>query len=288
VNQDLHDVVQAIESLKQESNLFKDYLYPIVSSFFSAILGAIVAYYTLRFQEGIQRERTKLDICNKWSIEVEGLFQSLIAFKGNYISDIGNDPVERAVKVRTILNHNQPIQINYAELSFITPSKNDIDGQGRKWQQLSRIRGMIENYNAILALWNKRNSSERPLKEKIISALGNKPYADVTEEEIINVIGEKDLTSLIDLTEKALHLTDDIIIESNDFLNHFPDVVKAVVNIKKIKKYGTVLKFNTSDNQYLKKLIKRSPEVNYEKLARIYGITFEEAKKIYHFGYPCT
>lgn len=285
MNEDIQAIVQAIESLKNDGGLFKNYLFPVLSSFFSAILGAVVAYFTLRFQENIQIERTKLDICNKWTIEVEGLFQSLIAFKANYASKIGSNPIERAVKVKTILNHSEPLQLNFAELSFVTPKKNSSEGHNQKWRQVPRVRGLIENYNTILRLWEQRNFIERPLRERLISAAGSKPYADFAFEEIISVIGERNLASLIDLTEKAIHLTDDIIIESNDFLNEFPGVAKAVVDTKRVKRYGTVLKFETEENQYLQKLICRVPEVDFEKIAEIYGTTISEAQSLYNFGY---
>jgi hypothetical protein len=97
VNPEIKDLIEAIESLRQESSLIKDYIYPIIISFFSAVLGAFTAYFTLRYQEDTNRERLKLDICNKWTIEIQGLFQSLISFKNNYDSPLSSNPVHRAL-----------------------------------------------------------------------------------------------------------------------------------------------------------------------------------------------
>ena len=52
-------VVKAIEGLKQDPNYFKDYIFPIVSAFFTSILGAGIAYFTLRRQEYLQIEKEK-------------------------------------------------------------------------------------------------------------------------------------------------------------------------------------------------------------------------------------
>ena len=52
-------LVRAIESLRQDENLFKDYIFPIASAFFSALLGAGVAYFTLKYQEDIKIEKRK-------------------------------------------------------------------------------------------------------------------------------------------------------------------------------------------------------------------------------------
>lgn len=285
MNPEIKDLIEAIESLRQESSLIKDYIYPIIISFFSAVLGAFTAYFTLRYQEDTNRERLKLDICNKWTIEIQGLFQSLISFKNNYDSPLSSNPVHRALQVRMIIKHDEPLTLDYAELSFITPDDVDLDAKKSKWRQISRIRNLVENYNTTLNIWEARNSIDEVLKEKLLITAGNKPYADLSEKDIINTIGEKDLAKLIDLTEKAIHLTDDLIIESNDFLEKFPNIVKAVVKTNKTENYGTVLKYDTSTNQYLQNFLKKSPAVDYRKIAKIFDVTEEEAQRRYFFGY---
>lgn len=157
-------LVNSINNLKDDSNLFKNYIFPVISGFFSAVLGAAVAYFSLRHQENIQIERHKLEICNKWIIDAEGLFQSLMAFKENYINEINSEPAERAIKVRRIISHQKPVQMNFSELAFITPQAGDEDHEQPKWRQISRIRGMVENYNALLRVWNDRNMLDKPLR----------------------------------------------------------------------------------------------------------------------------
>lgn len=278
-------IVKAVESLRTESVWYKDYLFPIVSSFFSAILGAFVAYFALEFQEKIKSERVKLNICNDWTLTIEGLFQSLIALKGNYYQKINGDPFQRALHVSSIIGHNPPINKNISELSFLVPTKEDPSSQEVKWRSLSLINGLISNYNVILQIWEKRNSIERPLREKLLSVYGDKAYADLTHKQIIDTLGERDLLSLIDLTEKAIHFTDDIIIESNSFMNDFPKAVQSIINLKQINKYGSIITFDISKNTFLQKLLEKCPELNCKMLVDLYGQPEDVIKAIYDNGY---
>lgn len=280
-------IVNAIESLRVESNWFKDYLFPIVSVFLSAILGAWVAYFALHHQERIQLEKEKLRICNQWMIRAEGLFQSLMAYKDNYAEEIkiSRHPYDRALNVRFIIGHSKPLDENVANLSFIVPTKDDPSSLDVKWRNLSRISGMIVNYNLILQFWEKRNEIERPLREKLISEHGEKGRVDLSHAQIEEWVEPKDLTSLIDLTEKAIHLTDDLIIESYNFLEEFPDVAKSVINTRKLKKYGYGYVLTPSINENAKSLLKRCPEVDYDILGNIYGMSKEEIQRFYNYGY---
>ena len=278
-------IAKAIESLRADSNWFKDYLFPIVGSFLSAILGAFAAYFTLQFQEKNKAEKEKLQICNDWTLSVEGLFQSLIALKGNYYENITGDPFQRALHVRSIIGENPPITRNVSELSFLVPTKDDPSSLDVKWRSLSRINGVISNYNLILKIWDKRNSIERPLREKLITAFGDKAYADLKHQQILDTLSERDLVSLIDLTEKAIHLTDDIILELNDFLCNFPNVAKSLIKIKKVKKYVRLITFDNSENNFLQTLMKKCPELECKMLVNLYGKPESEIQKLYDNGY---
>lgn len=121
MDQETEALVRAIESLRNEPSLFKDYLFPIASAFFTSLLGAGVAYYTLRHQEGIQIEKQKMDAANKWLLLVESARSTLLAIKSNYHGELTADPVQRVGIVPNILIHADPIVERYDELSFIIP-----------------------------------------------------------------------------------------------------------------------------------------------------------------------
>jgi len=144
---------------------------------------------------------------------------------------------------------------------------------------------LISNYNLILQLWEKRNSIERDIREKLISTAGDKAYADLNHEQILDALGKRDVVGLIDLTEKAVHLTDDIIIESNSFLNDFTNTVKSLLNLKLINKYGRLIAFENQENAFLQKLVKKCPELDCSILVNLYGVPEEVIKSQYDNGY---
>ncbi|QIC62866.1 hypothetical protein [Acinetobacter schindleri] len=59
-------IAEAILQLKQESNVIKDYIFPIAMALVSSLIGAIVGYRVYLRQEKLTAERRKLDILNKW------------------------------------------------------------------------------------------------------------------------------------------------------------------------------------------------------------------------------
>jgi hypothetical protein len=100
VHQETQLIVSAIESLQQEPNFFKDYLFPIASAFFTSSLGAVIAYYILNRQEYVQIEKDKMNASNKWTLDIEQARSNLIAIKDNYNGELTDIPLQRVGAIR--------------------------------------------------------------------------------------------------------------------------------------------------------------------------------------------
>lgn len=285
MNEEIESIVKAIESLQQESNSFKDYIFPIITGFFSSILGALVAYFTLRHQDRIQLEKERIYTVNDWLLLIEGAMSSLISIKQNYHGKLENNPFQRTQEVRSLIHNTKFLEKNISSLSFIIPKRDDTKGKEEKWRQLPRIRAMIDNYNFIIELWNKRSELERPIKEKIIKDYAELAYAEVNREQIFKSINPSDFIVLIDLTERAIKFTDDFIVEFNDFMTNFPSVAKSLIDNKYIEQYGPIITCKSDENPKLLALIEKEPEVDYTILAELFGETVEKVKQEYTTGY---
>lgn len=283
MHQETELIVSAIESLKQTPNFFKDYIFPIASAFFTSILGAAIAYFTLNRQEVVQIEKEKMNASNKWTLEIEQARSNLIAIKGNYNGELTELPFQRVFAIPSILFHAESISENFQDLSFIVPkdTKQDLS----KWSQIPRIRAMVSNYNYLLKLWEQRNEVNQNIKEIISASIGNKAYGNLSLQEVENTIDKADLVILIDLTERCITLTDDIIIELDSFLSDFPFFVKTKIDTKRLKKYGTIISYSNNNNQKLLELIKKSPEVDFSSVQHLFGETDKEIKKRHTTGY---
>jgi hypothetical protein len=285
MHQETELLVNAIESLQHDSSLFKDYLFPIASALFTSLLGAGIAYFTLRYQESIQIEKEKMNTTNKWTLLAEEARSTLISIKGNYNEKLSDNPFQRISAIPSILFHATPIIEKYEELSFIIPKSGSKLSDAEKWSQIFRIRTMISNYNYVLELWNQRNEIERPIKLKIMKQAKGQAFVNMNQIELIDLIGASEISVLIDLTERVVKLTDDLIIETDDFLEKFPAYAKTLVNTDRLKKYGSVLKYSNNGNERFLNLIKRVSEVDYTYLEDLFGQSAEELKKGHLTGY---
>lgn len=285
MHEEIDLVVKAIESLRQEPNHLKDFAFPIASALFTSILGGLIAFLALRRQENIQIEKEKMNATNKWILLAEEARANLIAIKNNYQNNLTADPLERFAAVQSIQVHAKTIEESIENLSFIVPKSNRKVTEHPKWSSLPLIRCMKNNYNNLLKLWELRNQIERPIKEQLLAKYSEKGYAKIYPEEIIACIAPSDLVLVIDLTERAIKLTDDIIIELDNFLTEFPIYAKGFIKTKRIKKYGTILTYSNKENEKLLAVIKRTIVPDFSTVTNLFGATEKEIKNRHITGY---
>jgi hypothetical protein len=277
-------VVQAIESLQQEPNLFKDYIFPIASALFTSILGAGIAYFTLRSQENIQIEKDKMNNTNKWTFLLEEAGTTLMAIKMIYYDQLSDNPIQRISAIPSILLNAQPINEKLESLSFIV-KKLDSKTEPEKWSQISKIKLMVNSYNHLIYLWEQRNSIDKPIKEKLMAEFSNQGYIDISEQEAIQAIGPAKMILLIDLTEKVVKFTDDLLIEINDFLINFPAYAKSRIKTKQLKRFGSVITYSNNGNTLLLAMLAKTPEPDFTSVEELFGETSKEIKKRMKNGY---
>jgi len=285
VHEETQLVVSAIESLKQEPNFFKDYIFPIASAFFTSILGATIAYYTLNRQEYVQIEKEKMNASNKWTLDIEQARSNLLAIKGNYNGKLTDLPIQRVGAIPSILFHAQPIPEKFNDLSFIVPKESKSKAELPKWSQIPRIRAMVSNYNYLLKLWEQRNEINQNFKEMILVSIGNIAYANLTLQQVEVAVGKANLSILIDLSERCITLTDDIIVELDNFLSEFPAFAKTKIDTKRLKKFGTVISYSNNGNEALLELINKSPIVDFSTVEYLFGENDADIKKRQKTGY---
>jgi hypothetical protein len=278
-------IVESINGLNQEPNYFKDYAFPIASALFTSILGAGIAYFTLRHQERVQIEKEKMDTSNKWTLQAEEARSNLIAIKGNYHGQLTNIPFQRLSAIPSILFHANSIDEDYQKLSFILPSNEEKDGDINKWSQIPRIRSMVSNYNYLLKLWQQRNDMNQEFKGNLLAHHGGKAYATLSLADAVAASSQANMVMLIDLNERVIKLTDDLITELDSFLHEFPNYVKTKIQAKRLKRYGSILTFSNNGNQKLISLIEKSPEADFTTVETLFGEPAESIKKRHTTGY---
>ncbi|NNH86572.1 hypothetical protein HLH13_02365 [Acinetobacter sp. ANC 4279] len=179
---------------------------------------------------------------------------------------MNNDPYKRIFAVPSILLNEENFKFEYHELVFISAI------QKKKWSNIPYLRTLFSNYPSLLSMWQMRNNLNDKIRSQIFEASNqNTAYIDLSDKQIQELANQSDLACLIDITEHVIRLTDDLIVEFHNFLNEFPEVAKKKINLKLIKNYGIILKYDSSDNKNIELILKESPLPDYEKLSFILG-----------------
>lgn len=265
-------IAEAILQLKQESNVIKDYIFPIAMALFSSFIGACIGYFIYLRQDKLASEKRKLDVLNKWILVADEIHQSLLALKFNYYGRLTSHPYQRFLAIPSIIGTNKKYQFDYYELAFITDFKSN-----NKWLNVGYLRSLFANYETLLSMWEIRNEFNEKVRIQFLnSRIENKAYVDLDDAEIELYIDQGDLSFLIDITERCLRLTDDLITEFYNFFNEFPHAVADKVDLKLIKNYGFIIAFDMEKNKAIKPLLVDCPLPDYEKISKLLGRSIEE------------
>jgi len=273
-------IVHAINQLQPKPDNFKDYYLPVVLGFLSASLGGLVAYFSIKYQQTSQEEKEKLRSANIWTIQALKALISLTTIKRHYAGKVNDDPRHRALTVRLIVNNFSIIDADCSSLSFIVRKLEDSTGLKNDWRELTRIQIMSDNYNLILTILDQRNDLIRFINSNYRNPIDHNN--GFTMESYLKTIPKEHLIRLIDLTERLIMFTDDILIEVHDFLNEFPLIAEGKINKSRIEKYGKVLKY--SDNKE-SNLLNKTTQVNYSILENLFGIPEQDLRQEYSTGY---
>lgn len=285
MHQETELLVEAIKSLYSEPNYFKDYVFPIASAFFTSILGGAIAYLTLRSQENVQIEKEKMDATNKWTLNAEEARGTLFAIKGNYHGGLDDNPFQRLTAIPSTLFKAKPLAEDFHGLSFIVPAGEEAKEDLPKWSQIPRVRAMVSNYNYVLELWEQRNTLNEQFKARVLEEHGDKAKMMLSHDDIVQAVGQAFLVAFIDLNERVIRLTDDLILELDDFMSEFPKFAKRKIQLKRLKRYGSILVHSNNENPHILELLKKSPDPDYGVLSQIFSEPEEDIRARFSTGY---
>ncbi|ELA8123399.1 hypothetical protein ACGB6O_001069 [Vibrio parahaemolyticus] len=275
MKESLEAIVLAIEGL--HSNPIKDYILPVGSLLTSAALGIGVAYYSVNRQEKNRIEIQNIDAINEVILSASGARNNLIAIKSNYFKTIGNNPFQRILSIPPIIMNSKAISLNISQLSFIAPStKSD----RVRWESIEYIESLFKNYNYSLSVWNQRNELMLQLLPHVMQFHGH----NVSLQQLEQAIGRGTLAQLSDITEQAIMLTDDLLVEISCFLQGFPDIAQSRVCPKVSKKFRRTLKIELPDKNTSPEavdLMSLVPELDYTVAGQLHLLPANEVKYRY-------
>ena len=310
MSKDTLEIANAILQLKQQSNIFKDYLFPITMSLFSALVGGSVALIINAKQDIRRLEREKFYHANHLIFNISESLGNLITIKSNYIEMDSENPYARALESPEMLIKSQPINFELSNLAFIRdiqtcnltlskklsrfffnkilrrpyirPSKEEL---GKTWRNLARTGAMISNYNTILHQIEKRNQIDDIARGKVIAHIESHP--DKTEEDLsaifLESLGKKQTLNIIDLTELTISLIDHVILEMDSFMKEFPDIAESNIELSKVEMKRRLMKVRNDRPMYIKCLTPML-KPNFLDLAKAFGQSPKLVEQRYTFS----
>ena len=251
-------IATAIEGLY--GGVLKDYLFPVVLSFFSAGIAAVIAYFVVRHQDDLKIEKTKIDIANKWVLKFDLARENLLAIKREYYRDLDENPYFRLTAIPSNPLPGEFVSADYEELSFI-----------ENWELISHIRAVVGNYNKLVGVWEQRHRLNDDFKETMRKALPADPNMGITSADMVREYGQARTIKLIDINEIAINLTDSLLASLDELVVTFPQIAEKQIDCSGLKRFGPLLTEKNYCCEDFKSLMQPSPVANYEIISKLFG-----------------
>lgn len=250
---ELQPLIHAITNLRPQENPIKDYIYPIILAFLSAIMGGFIGYLGILRREYQEIEKAKIDATSEIVLEATDCIHDLMGMKDNYRNQLTPHPLQRLTVIRPILMEHSAIKPDITGLLFIARCSekavrdNLVPDDKRAFLNIARIKLLFVNFNTLFEMWKTRNKVVMPLFDEIISRTSATAVSMVDLPTVISIVGQRRLAQAIDLNEKIISSTDELIEEFVKLINELPEISEVFISDKALKKYGHVIRGRTNE-----------------------------------------
>lgn len=302
---DAEIIARSILSLKSNTDVVKDYIFPVAMSFFSALIGAISAHYFFKRQEKFKQEKEKLDSFNSVYFNVNNCLNTLISIKYNYLHINTSSPIERAINFNNMIFSADKVDENITGLSFIRSKPNQDKSItntiknyfssnnntplttkeiSKTWRNLLRINMILKNYNFAIELIKVRNNHDVEIRNILVTTLKqDSPQLVANAQMIIDAISPEKASIYVDLTEQSIAIIDFLIVEMDSFLKESPMIAESNIDMKVLKNIGSIPRYTNEKQKYIE-LVKPMIRPDYTSLGKLLGTDSQSAQSRYTYG----
>lgn len=275
-------VASAILNLQQDSSIFKDYVFPALTTSGSVFLGYLIANHTFTRQEIIKSEIERINNFNKFFVAIDSGMQTLITIKNTYRGKINTAPIERALSIPEIKCFFPPTPDATLVLFLAKGNKYSASSSFyESWNNLPRVNAMLGNFQYLHDKVNHRNSVLSQLREfyKL-----NSQGQSVLDANSLTPEAFKVLKTAVDLTEGVVCLVEGLLKEYYSCLKHMPNAARLSINEKLTKKHIEILTYS-NPSPHFRDSFSPVPSVDISELAKILGTTEDVAMASFISGY---
>lgn len=277
----VQDIVMAIESL--QSNPVKDYIMPMGGVFVSGLLGMGVAYYSVNRQEKTKLELLKVDTINETLLLAQDMRARLISIKQNYAQSLDADPISRMLAIPPIVLSEHGVHMHLSRLSFMVPCNKQ--NKVTRWESIDYVATIFSNYNFLLELWKKRNEIIIGLQPQLTHLF----RVGLNYSALVEAVGEATIMQILDLTERVVVMTDDILIEISCFLIGFGKIAKSHIDQNVTRNLSKIIQVtlpNIHTYPLAVEMLSRVPELDFNAASQLHQIPIDVLKERYKPLYP--
>lgn len=264
MSSDAELIAKAIEALQPKPDYLKDYVFPALMMFSSALLGGVVALKINKAQELQRITRDNFSTSLQTFILAHECLNNLVAIKANYVDKIiWDEPLYRALAFPTMLAKLDEVKFSSTGFYFIRgmPTANKgllefvvwwikhrllrmevkrppTEEIAHTWRNTVRISCMFENYNQIMMFLRFRNEISEQIKE---------PLSRV------------DTSSMQSLAE-------------------FPDIAESNIELSRIRDWGKLPRYE-NEKEVFKKCLTPIVKPDFQRVAAYTGGTVDEVRK---------
>ena len=301
MSSDAELIAKAIEALQPKPDYLKDYVFPALMMFSSALLGGVVALKINKAQELQRITRDNFSTSLQTFILAHECLNNLVAIKANYVDKIIRDePLYRALAFPTMLAKLDEVKFSSTGFYFIRgmPTANKgllefvvwwikhrllrmevkrppTEEIAHTWRNTVRISCMFENYNQIMMFLRFRNEISEQIKEPL-SRVDTSSMQSLAE--LPKVIGHALTGKFVSITELTIALTDHVIKELHSFLKEFPDIAESNIELSRIRDWGKLPRYENEKEEF-KKCLTPIVKPDFQRVAAYTGGTVDEVRK---------
>lgn len=306
MSNDAEIIAKAIAALQPKTDYLKDYVFPALMMFCSALLGGLVALRINKAQEIQRITRENFTASIQAFVLAHECLNNLVAIKSNYVGTLTwDEPIYRASAFPTMLAKLDEVTFSATTLYFIrgvpTANKTSKDATiwwfkhrllrmevkrppsneiAKTWRNTVRISSMFENYNQVMMFLQTRNEISEQVRELM-------SHADTsgmqTFLEMPDVIGKVLTAKFVSITELTIALTDHVIKELYSFMMEFPDIAESNIELSRIRDWGKLPRYE-NDKPVFKKCLEPIIKPNFQRVATYTGGTEDDARRLCTFS----
>ncbi|HDC4536581.1 TPA: DUF1216 domain-containing protein [Enterobacter asburiae] len=306
MSHDAEIIAKAIAALQPKTDYLKDYVFPAIMMFCSALLGGLAALRINKTQEIQRITRENFSASIQVFVLAHECLNNLVAIKSNYVDKLTwDEPIYRASAYPTMLAKLDEVKFSSTTLYFIRgmPTANkavkdafiwwfkhkllrmEIKRPPSKqiantWRNTVRVSSMFDNYNQVMMFIRTRNE----ISEQVRELMANVDTGSMkTFTELPDVIGKILTGRFVSVTELTIALTDHVIKELYSFMMEFPEIAESNIELSRIRDWGKLPRYE-NEKALFKKCLQPIIEPNFERVGLYIGCSAEEARMLCTFS----